>query len=305
MNLVRRMALGAALTALAACSPAPAAERTIAGGLDPDTINQLPASKPDLIEAYGTGSPHQIGELRVPHDKRRGKGPFPVAMLVHGGCWIAGLGAPRNLAPLATWLARHGVASWNVDYRELGSGGGWPTSYVDWAAAAAHLRKLARRYPLDLARLSVIGHSAGASAGLFLAQPPAPGGPVGLEAQWPRPRSIVQLDGLVPQDYLIGADAALCGRPVIERFMGGLPEAQPARYRAVSPQVAPPRVARALFVVAVLPPPPTATTAALRQAGAIVEVVSPAAPNHFDVIAPGTLNFAEIEPALLRAVSGR
>ncbi len=279
---------------LAACSPAPASDVS-AGGLDPDTINQLPASKPMLVEAYAKLSPHQTGELRIP----KGRGPFPVAMLVHGGCWIAGLGSPRNMAPLATWLAAHGVASWNVDYRELGDGGGYPQSFEDWAAAAQHLRALAKRYPLDLARLSVIGHSAGATAGLFLAQPPTG------SAQGPHPRAIVQMDGLVPQDYLIGADAAMCGRPVIERFMGGLPAAVPARYHAISPEASTPRVARALFVVAVLPPPPDATTAAMRKAGASVEVVAPPKPNHFDVIAPGTANFAAIEPALLRAVGGR
>ncbi len=269
------------------------------GGLDPDTINHVPASKPLLVEAYARQSPHQTGELRLPKGPRRHGAPFPVAMLVHGGCFIAGLGSPRNLAPLATWLAAHGVASWNVDYRELGSGGGFPQSFEDWTAAAQHLRGLAKRYPLDLTRLSVIGHSAGATAGLFLAQPPT--GP----AQWPHPRAIVQMDGLVPQDYLIGADAAMCGRPVIERFMGGLPATVGDRYRAISPEAVPPRVARALFVVAVLPSPPDTTIAAMRKAGTSVEIVAPPRPNHFDVIAPGTPNFAAIEPALLRAVSGR
>ena len=279
---------------LAACSPAPASDLT-AGGLDPGTINQQPASKPLLVEAYARQSPHQTGELRLP----TGRGPFPVAMLVHGGCWIAGLGSPRNMAPLATWLAAHGVASWNVDYRELGDGGGYPQSFEDWAAAAQHLRALANRYPLDLARLSVIGHSAGATAGLFLAQPPT-----GF-AQRPHPRAIVQMDGLVPQDYLIGPDAAMCGRPVIAQFMGGSPATVAARYRAISPEVSPLHLARALFVVAVLPPPPDATTAAMRKAGTVGEVVAPPRPNHFDVIAPGTPNFAAIEPALLRAVDGR
>lgn len=115
----------------------------------------------------------------------------------------------------------------------------------------------------------------------------------------------LQIDGLVPQDYLIGPDAAMCGRPVIERFMGGLSGTGPARYRAIWSQVSPPRVASAVFVIGVLPAPPEAVTASLRKAGAIVEVIAPTSPSHFDVIVPGTANFAAIEPALLRAVSGR
>ena len=301
----RSLRFAAPLLLLSAWSPASAADGALPGGLNSDTINRVPSSKPALVEAYASQSPHQIGELRLP----KGRGPFPVAMLVHGGCWIAGLGRPRNLAPLATWLAGHGVASWNVDYREIGSGGGWPTSFEDWAAAAQHLRVLAKRYPLDLARLTVIGHSAGATAGLFLAQPRAADGPIASATPWPRPRprprAIVQFDGLVPQDYLLGPDAAMCGRPVIQQFMGGLPAGVPARYHAISPEASPPRVARALFVVAVLPPPPATTTAALRKAGARVEIIAPASPNHFDVIAPGTPNFTAIAPALLRAVRGR
>ena len=37
--------------------------------------------------AYGT-DPLQFGELRVPSTK----GPHPVAIVVHGGCWVARLG---------------------------------------------------------------------------------------------------------------------------------------------------------------------------------------------------------------------
>ena len=56
--------------------------------------------------AYGT-DPLQFGELRVPSTK----GPYPVAIVVHGGCWVAKLGnmderavAIDNMRPVAAAL---------------------------------------------------------------------------------------------------------------------------------------------------------------------------------------------------------
>src|SRR5262245_52305531 len=66
--------------------------------------------------AYGK-DPLQFGEIRVP----AGAGPFPIAILVHGGCWSAKLeGYPEAitsfelLRPLASALTEAGIATWNV-----------------------------------------------------------------------------------------------------------------------------------------------------------------------------------------------
>src|SRR4030095_6924971 len=87
---------------------------------------------------YGK-DPLQFGELRLP----AGAGPFPVAILVHGGCWSARLGklpepvtSCELLRPMAAALAKAGIASWNIEYRRLGNeGGGWPGSYLDLSRA--------------------------------------------------------------------------------------------------------------------------------------------------------------------------
>lgn len=71
----------------------------------------------------------QFGELRLP----KTKGPHPVAILVHGGCFVDQLPRrdPRDTAfeplrPLAAALADAGVATWNLEYRREGNpGGGW------------------------------------------------------------------------------------------------------------------------------------------------------------------------------------
>jgi acetyl esterase/lipase len=87
-------------------------------------------------------------------------------VLVHGGFWR--LGWDRTLmTPLASDLARRGLAAWNVEYRRVGEpGGGWPGTLDDVAAATDHLAELEE---VDLARVATCGHSAGGHLALWLA----------------------------------------------------------------------------------------------------------------------------------------
>ena len=68
--------------------------------------------------AYGK-APQQFGELRMP----AGKGPdpkrFPVAVLIHGGCWLSAYDY-RYFNHLAAALTAQGVATWTIEYRRLG-----------------------------------------------------------------------------------------------------------------------------------------------------------------------------------------
>src|SRR5262245_47156086 len=91
-------------------------------GFGPRDVDSLPSSKPTLVAAYGTDS-LEFGELRLPP----GRGPFPVVVVIHGGCWRAGFATLRNTAALASALTAKGVATWNIEYRQVGNpGGGWP-----------------------------------------------------------------------------------------------------------------------------------------------------------------------------------
>ena len=59
-----------------------------------------------------------------------GPGPHPIAMLIHGGCWLATLGAMADYRPMAEQLASAGIATWNIEYRRVGhDGGGWPGTF--------------------------------------------------------------------------------------------------------------------------------------------------------------------------------
>lgn len=189
---------------------------------------------PALVEHYGDDA-LQIGELRLPP---RGKGPFPVAVIFHGGCWTREGGSLRDTAALAEDLTRHGVATWNVSYRRIGDeGGGWPGTFTDWASATDHLRSLAERYPIDLRRVMTVGHGSGATAALWTAargKLPAASPIRGADPM--KVASTVALDGPVDLVDFRGRDVANCGGDVVGMLLGGAPAEVPERYAQASPR---------------------------------------------------------------------
>jgi len=127
-------------------------------------IADLPQPPAGEVIAYGD-APSQYGELRLPD----GEGPFPVAVLVHGGCWQFEY-AVDYIAPLAADLKEHGIATWAIEYRRLGErGGGWPGTFDDVVAGLAKLEAVAEDRPIDTDRMALVGHSAGGHLALWLA----------------------------------------------------------------------------------------------------------------------------------------
>jgi acetyl esterase/lipase len=184
---------------------------------------------------YGK-SPLQFGELRLP----AGSGPFPVAILVHGGCWAFKLPSlPENvtsfelLRPIAAALATAGIASWNVEYRRLGNeGGGWPGTYQDLSRATDYLRELAPRYHLNLKHAVAVGHSSGGQLALWLgARGKLPKSSM-LYSNSPLPLiGVVSVDGPPDLEADRAIEQSVCGGPVITQFVGGTPAEFPSRYR--------------------------------------------------------------------------
>jgi acetyl esterase/lipase len=126
----------------------------------PMTLGQymsLSGPEPSAHIAYGS-APSQYAELFKP----AGNGPFPVAVLVHGGCWQTEYEGIKQFRNMAGALVAEGIAVWNVEYRRVDEqGGGFPGTQEDMIAALEALAANAKAYQLDLARLTAVGHSAG------------------------------------------------------------------------------------------------------------------------------------------------
>jgi dipeptidyl aminopeptidase/acylaminoacyl peptidase len=135
-----------------------------------------------------------------------------VAVLVHGGFWRAryGLDLERELA--ADLVAR-GWTVWNIEYRRLGDGGGWPQPGADVVAAIAAL-------PVAAARIVAIGHSAG-----------------GHLATWASAHT--RLDGVVSQAGaldLYELQRRGTSDNVVRQLLGGTSDEVPEQYEAATPR---------------------------------------------------------------------
>jgi acetyl esterase/lipase len=168
-------------------------------------------------------------------DLYRPRGPelSPCLLWIHGGAWIGG--DKRGAARLAGALASGGVAVAAMNYRLSGRGGPRHPAHVEDAAAAfVTLRKNARRWRLDPARLSVGGHSAGAHMSALLALDPRYLGAAGARVE--NIAGIVGLEGIydVPAlierwpDYRSMFIEAAFGRRT-EAWRGASPVSWPAR----------------------------------------------------------------------------
>jgi dipeptidyl aminopeptidase/acylaminoacyl peptidase len=109
-----------------------------------------------------------------------------------------------------------------LEYRRLGNaGGGFPGTFDDVRAGAAHLEKIAAENRLDMRRVVATGHSAGGQLALWLAKQRA-----------------APLKGVVPlapvADLKKAWELKLSSNVVMD-LMGGSPTEVPDRYRRASP----------------------------------------------------------------------
>ncbi len=285
-----RTAIAAGLLWLAISAPAASAA---AAPMTAAQVTALPASEPYIRASYGFG-PIQVGELRLPP----GKGPFPVAVIIHGGCWKKGMATMRMTAPMADALTAKGFATWNIEYRQLGDeGAGWPGTFEDWSLAVDHLRILAKTEPLDLKRVIAVGHLAGGHAALWLASRPRQTGKLRGDDPPVAMRAVVDIDGPADLVDILPDQTKVCGAPVVEDLLGGKPDAQPDHYRIGNPAQQLPTHTRQLLVSAALltPDKADAYAAKARAAGDTVEVLKLEGTGHHEPVAPGTPAWAKVE----------
>lgn len=200
--------------------------------LGSDDLAALPDVPPARRYRYGAHAA-QVADLHLPASH----GPHPVALLLHGGCWRNRFDR-RYLGQAARDLAAAGIACWNVEYRCLGDGGGWPATFADAAAAADLLRDAAQDAPLDLGRVVAVGHSAGGHLALWLAaRVHLPTGAPGAARRPLALRGVLSLAGI--PDLAEAERRGICrGAPA--ELLGGLPEERPERYARASPAELPP-----------------------------------------------------------------
>jgi len=214
--------------------------------------------------------------------------------VLHGGFWKAQYGR-RQTHPICADLAARGWAAWNVEYRRLGrlSGGGYPETLDDVAAAVDHLADLPAHeggltpYSFDLGRVVAIGHSAGGHLAAWLATRDAPRVPVS---------GVVAQAGVL--DLRLASELELSDG-VVHRLLGGAPATVPERYAAASPAERLPLRAPALLTHGgrddIVPPVMSERfAAAARAAGGQVDLAVEPDEDHFGHIDPANPLWAAV-----------
>ena len=111
---------------------------------------------------YGA-DPAQLAELSRPAGRAKG-----IVVVIHGGFWRPAYDLDLG-RPLAASLVTHGWTAYNLEYRRVGNGGGYPQTLDD---VAAGIDALARIDGLDTSTVVTLGHSAGGHLAVWAAGRP-------------------------------------------------------------------------------------------------------------------------------------
>jgi acetyl esterase/lipase len=268
-----------------------------------DDYLALTGPAPTAHLAYGP-APSQYAELFLP----QGSGPFPVAVLVHGGCWTSKFGGITQLRNMAGALAARGIAVWNVEYRRSDeAGGGYPGTYQDMHAALELLTKQAPARKLDLKRMVAVGHSAGGQLVQWMA------GRAKIPASSPLYRAnplpvpnVISLGGLADLRNEAALIKSSCGRDTVE--LAGTPSRErPDVFVDTNAAELAPNGSRTWLVTGELDtisPPRVAHdyAARVRKLGDAAEVVILPGASHYDEVAATSPAWPQVLGVIERAL---
>lgn len=256
-----------------------------------DVLSRQPPPA-DLRVSYGS-DPNQFIDLRLP---AKGK-LHPLAINIHGGFWRAKYNLD-HAGHLCAALTAKGIATANVEYRRVGNeGGGWPGTFADLRSACQFLIQNAQKHNFDVARVVVMGHSAGGQLALCLA------------AHEPSVKAAVSLAGVV--DLQRSYELHLSHDAVVE-FLGGTPTEVPDHYREADPmQLSIPRARQWLIDGSAddtVPPAfsrdyvdrKTKRSGNGKEDAHLLEI---AGADHFDLIDPKSAAWPQVEHVVMQLVS--
>jgi len=248
-----------------------------------EILTDSPPPSADARLVYGP-EPKQFGDLRLP----RGDGPWPLAVVFHGGAWKA-LYNLIHTGHMCVALANAGVATWNAEYRSVGDvGGGCPGPGDDVARAVEYVDELAARYPVERERTLLVGHSAG-----------------GHLALWAANRAKLPVVALAPVSDLRESAERIGPGGAVARLIGGMPAELPERYAEASPRELLPFGVHQVLVHGMadddVPYEMSETYAA--AAGDEAELVTLEGARHFEPIDPQAREWPTVLEAILATIA--
>jgi acetyl esterase/lipase len=189
------------------------------------TIKVLPFTAADENIFYGA-DPLQYALLwrAKKVNKFENKQPYPLVILIHGGCWLSEYDIQHTYA-LSTGLAQAGFNVWSLEYRRIGDiGGGWPSTYDDIKAGIL-ASAIYNSGEFDLTNSVLVGHSAGGHLALLA------GGEI------KQLKGVISLAAITDiAEYAAGTNSC---QEVTKDFMQGMPKDKPSDYHMANPSKQP------------------------------------------------------------------
>jgi len=243
---------------------------------------------------YGA-HPDQVVDVTTPAAAVRP----PLVVLLHGGFWRAAYDR-THVRVVADALTAEGIAVANVEYRRVGGGGGWPSTFTD-VGAAIDAVQVALADRVDLGSVAYVGHSAGGHLALWAAvRDRLPAGAPGRTDGPPLVRGVV---ALAPAADLAAVDRLALSGGAVRELLGGGPTTVPDRFAAADPAVLGAPAATTVVVHGLLDdtvPVEVARSYCDRTGAALVEVPGT---GHFELVDPGSAAWPVVL-ATLRATLG-
>ncbi len=225
--------------------------------------------------------------------------PRATLVLLHGGYWYPEYGL-EQMYPMAMELTELGFATWNVEYRRTGDGGGFPNTLTDVAAAVDRLS--GDGLPDGLAdNVVLVGHSAGGHLAVWAASrnDRTPGGEPKVQ-----PQGAISLAGILD---LVRAGSVSGSSVPVSAFMGGSPTQAPEDYALADPARLVPAGCPVWAVHAdrdeTVPAKQSQSYVALARAAGATAHLAVVPGDHVDVIDPDAPCFPMIQGLILRAAS--
>lgn len=122
----------------------------------------------------------------------RGAGPFPAAIIVHGGAWVRG-DRRVDVGPLFAPLSRADIAWFSIDYRLSSEFSQFGDAIEDVQTAIHFVKSHAAEYRIDPNRIALVGESAGGQLAAMAALHPDRGNDVKAVVLLYAPTDLVDL----------------------------------------------------------------------------------------------------------------
>lgn len=262
-----------------------------------DDLLSRPKPVADATVRYGADA-LQVVDVWKP----AGAGLHPAVVMIHGGCWQTEIAERDIMNWIADDLRKHGVGVWNIEYRGVDRGGGYPGTYQDVGAAADMFAARGRDFGFKTdAPVVTIGHSAGGHLSLWLARRSALAKGDALRGEKPLKVDLAISQGGLPD---LRAQMTLpdhsCGNEAATKMAGLSAEASAkadGAFARVSPPEMPKGRARELQfnndLDSISPPSFGAAYGA--------EMVTTPGEGHAELIAPETVSWGKQRAVILKA----